>query len=334
MDARTAGYPELPWLVRELAQLRAAHASGRFSHAFLIHAPRGCGGDWLAAWLARLVLCSNRQADAPCGLCIDCRRVLALQHPDLAIVAPEEDSQQIRIEQVRELAQELALTSHTGRAKVAVVTPADALNRFAANALLKTLEEPPPTTVLLLVAEQPSRLPATVRSRCQQIRVAPPVRNESLAWLAEHAGQGEWSSVLDTLGEAPLLAASLDAAKFVQLRAEVDEALGEALTGRLDAVVTAERWSRSELALRLSCFESWLTERIHAAAGVSGQTREVRPDTHLPAGHSLLNIQGLFGVLDGVRDLKSLLDTPVNKSLALEVLLRRMTGQERASQSR
>jgi DNA polymerase III subunit delta' len=280
------------------------------------------------------VLCSSRQADVPCGLCIDCRRALALQHPDLAIVAPEEDSQQIRIEQVRELAQELALTSHSGRAKVAIVSPADAMNRFAANALLKTLEEPPPTTVLVLVAEQPSRLPATVRSRCQQIRVTPPSRVESLAWLADHAGQGDWSAVLDTLGETPLLAAGLDAAKFVQLRAEVDQALDEALTGRLDPVTTAERWSRSELALRLSCFERWLTERIHAAAGVSRQSREVRPETHLPAGRSLLNIQGLFGVVDGVRDLKSLLDSPINKSLALEVLLRRMAGQERASQYR
>ncbi len=85
-----------------------------------------------------------------------------------------EESRQIRIEQVRELADELALTSHQGGYKVGILTPADALNRFAANALLKTLEEPPARTLLILVATQPSRLPATILSRCQRLRVRAP----------------------------------------------------------------------------------------------------------------------------------------------------------------
>ena len=80
----------------------------------------------------------------------------ALQHPDLLWIRPPEDSRQIRIEQLRELTAELALMSHGGGYKVAVIAPADALNRFAANALLKTLEEPPARTLLVLVATQPS----------------------------------------------------------------------------------------------------------------------------------------------------------------------------------
>ena len=117
-------------------------------HALLIHEAPGTGGDWLAAWGAALVLC-ERGNSAPCGECSGCRRVASLHHPDVSWVRPLEESRQIRIEQVRELSAELALTSHGGGYKVAILTPADALNRFAANALLKTLEEPPARTLLL-----------------------------------------------------------------------------------------------------------------------------------------------------------------------------------------
>ena len=322
MNAPDPVHHELPWLRSELESFRAAHAVGRLSHAILIHASPGIGGDWLAGWIARLALCTGEVP--PCGTCAACARVRALQHPDLTVVRPEEDSAQIRIEQVRDLSQDLALTSHQGRGKVAIVTPADALNRFAANALLKTLEEPPPGTLLLLVASQPSRLPPTIRSRCQLVRIAAPSRATSVEWLERAAGEADWNAVLDTIGEAPLAAASLDAKQIAAVRAEVHGALVEATEGRLDPVATAERWCRSELPLRLDCFESWLTDRIYRAAGIADESREVRSGAHLQADRSPLNIRALFGLVDGVREMRSLLDTPLNKSLALEQLLRRM----------
>jgi DNA polymerase-3 subunit delta' len=330
MEAQALRKTTLPWLASELGRLRAAHAAGRLSHAILIHAPPGVGGEWLAAWVARLALCAN-QSNAPCDTCPSCRRVLELQHPDLTLVSPEEDSQQIRIEQVRALAEGLALTSHEGRAKVAILTPADARNPFAANALLKTLEEPPPASVLILVAAQPSRLPPTVRSRCQRLRLAAPPRAESVQWLERHLGAGDWADVLDTVGDAPLLAATRDPAEVVRVRGEVDQALSEALKGRLDAAATAEHWNRSGLALRLASFERWLTERLRSACAPSGESRELPRAAHLSAERSLLNIRGLFGLLDGVRELRSLLDTPINKSLAVEVLLRRLMAEVAAS---
>src|SRR4029077_18328808 len=125
----------------------------------------------------------------------------AQQHPDLAWLRTAEDSQQIRIEQVRDLTADLALPSHAGGYKVGIVTPADALNRFAANALLKTLEEPPARTLLILVATEPSRLPPTVLSRCQRLRTRAPERAESIAWLTTVRGKQDWEAALDTLGE-------------------------------------------------------------------------------------------------------------------------------------
>jgi DNA polymerase III subunit delta' len=297
----------IPWLDQEMASLRAAFEADRMPHALLIHEAPGAGGEWLAKWIARLLLKTDRD-----------------QHPDWISVHPIDDSRQIRIEQVRELAQELALTSHQGGYKVGVISPADVLNRFAANALLKTLEEPSGRTVLILVVTQPSRLPPTILSRCQRIRIAAPERAQAVAWLEATRGQGEWQAVLDIVGEAPMLAAESDGQAVVQIGAEVRRGLEEAAAGTSDPVATAERWSRAELPLRLRCFENWLTERIRRQSESPAFLTEVGAVTYLQRPQTVLNIRQLFELLDGVRDLKSALDTPINRGLALETLLRQV----------
>ena len=311
------------WIRSELAALAAAHAAGRLPHALLIHEAPGAGGQWLAEWAAQLALCSNAEEQGPCGSCASCARVNTRQHPDVVYVHPIDDSRQIRIEQVRELSEELTLTSHQGGFKVGILSPADLLNRYAANALLKTLEEPPPRTLLVLVATQPSRLPATIISRCQRIRIRPPGRDEAVEWLQAVRGPADWNAVLDILGNAPLLAAEGDPAAIVQVGKETRWALDEAVAGRVDPVLTAERWARSDLALRLTCFENWLTERVRRTVDPSFSTG-TRDAAHLPRTGAGSNIRSLLELVDGVRELKSALDTPINRSLALENLLRRL----------
>jgi len=297
----------VPWLEKDMASLRAAFEAERMPHALLIHEAPGAGGGWLANWTARMVLGTDKEV-----------------HPDWVKVHPVDDSKQIRIEQIRELGEELSLTSHQGGYKVGVIAPADVLNRFAANALLKTLEEPPARTVLILVVTQPSRLPATILSRCQRIRIAAPERAQSVAWLEATKGKGNWNAVLDIVGEAPMLVAESDAEGMVQIAAEVKRGLEDAVAGRSDPVATAERWSRAELPLRLRCFENWLTERIRTQVGSPAFLTEVGAVTYLQRPQTVLNIRGLFELLDGVRDLVSALDTPINRGLALEILFRRL----------
>jgi DNA polymerase-3 subunit delta' len=239
------------------------------------------------------------------------------------VLQPIEESKQIRIEQIRELSEELALTAHQGSYKVAVITPADTLNRFAANALLKTLEEPPARTLIMLVVTQPSRLPATILSRCQRVRVRAPGRKEAVSWLEASRGPGDWNAVLDTLGEAPMLAAEVDPKALVEVGREVRRTLEEATTGGGDPVATAERWSRAELPLRLRCIENWLTERIRAHSGGDSFFTKVGAAPYSPRPNAVLNMGHLFELVDGVRDLQSALDSPINRGLALEALLRR-----------
>jgi DNA polymerase III subunit delta' len=311
------------WLATQTATLAAALSRGRLPHALLIHEAPGAGGEWLAGWAAQLVLCQN-PSRAPCGACPGCARVLARQHPDLLWLSPEEDSRQIRIEQVRELASELALTSHGGGYKVSAIVPADALNRFAANALLKTLEEPPARTLLILVATAPSRLPPTILSRCQRLPVRAPSRAQSRAWLEAVRGAAEWDQALDVLGEAPMLAALTDPREVAQVGADARETLLELSRGRADPVAQAERWARSELPLRLLCFENWLTERIREGAHSGAFLTELRPAPYLSGGATFLNIRELFGLVDEVRDLRATLEVPLNRGLALETVFRRL----------
>jgi DNA polymerase-3 subunit delta' len=315
---------DLPWLEPHKALLRHAYAAGRLAHALLIHEARGTGGDVLALWAAQLVLCTD-STHPPCGVCAGCRRVANSQHPDLITLQPIEDSRQIRIEQVRELTAELTLTSHQGGYKVAIVSPADALNRAAANALLKTLEEPTPRTLLILVAIQPSRLPATILSRCQRIRVRAPARNEAVAWLQSIRGPAEWGAALDALGDAPLFAAEADPKTVVEFACETRRVLEETTGGRADPAVTAERWWRTDLPLRLLCIENWLTDRIRRHFAGAAFSVEMGAPVHLQRGPHIPSIRRLFGLIEAVQELKSSLDAPINRSLALESVLRGLT---------
>jgi len=162
-------------------------ASGRLPHALLLHGPRGVGKLALAERLGQLLLCEGE--NRPCGKCDGCRWYLAGTHPDLRRVEPEalakgvepgeegeegaessskkkKPSLDIKIEQVRALADFLNLRSHRGALRVALLHPAEEMNPNAQNALLKGLEEPPAGAVFILVSHRPHRLLPTVRSRC------------------------------------------------------------------------------------------------------------------------------------------------------------------------
>jgi DNA polymerase-3 subunit delta' len=310
----------VPWLAPQIEQLRRARAAHRYPSGLLIHDERGAGGDALGRFAAQLALC--REPDAPCGRCRDCRMFDVSQHPDFIEVRPIEDSKLIRVEQIRELSEQLVLTAHAGGATVALISPADSMNPNAANALLKSLEEPRAAVTLILVTVTPSRLPATILSRCLRLRIATPARAASVAWLERQRGAGPWATVLEVLGDAPFEALQADPAELARLKAETDRSLSDALAGRMDIPGTAERWGRGEsLAIRLACLETWITARIDEAVGAARQSSELRSSAHLPESGSDMNIAGLLRLLDGVYELRRLRLTSINRSLALEQLL-------------
>jgi len=169
---------------RATALLLRAVGSGRLAHALLFDGPDGVGKRSAALGLA-LALCCPEQPNLGCGACDVCRRILAGQHPDVRVLAPE--TNQIVVEQAKDIVALASTRPHEAPARVLVVDQADCLNPSAANCLLKTLEEPLPGNFIVLVTAAPARLLPTIRSRCQRVRFVG-IRPAILVELATRRG--------------------------------------------------------------------------------------------------------------------------------------------------
>jgi DNA polymerase-3 subunit delta' len=170
---------------RPKAILQTALRHDRIAHAYLFHGDDGIGKKLLALRFAQAINCEGDLEGDACGLCRSCVQIEARTHPDFLAVEPDRElaNPQIKIEQIRELEQQIVYQPLVARKKVFLIDEADRMNLHAANALLKTLEEPPDHSVLLLISSRPSALPSTVRSRCQSLRLAPPARTQVEATL-------------------------------------------------------------------------------------------------------------------------------------------------------
>lgn len=157
--------------------LRSAILYDRVGHAYLITGPAQVGKTTLALTFAQALLCSaDNPAARPCGSCDQCVRVQGGHHPDVQVVEPEISSRgraSIKIETMRELQRGLQLAPFHGRYKIAILTGFDAANANAANAFLKTLEEPPEHVILILTATEADSLLDTIRSRCRVVAIRP-----------------------------------------------------------------------------------------------------------------------------------------------------------------
>jgi DNA polymerase III subunit delta' len=286
----------------------------------LVHGPQGVGKRELAGWLAASVLCDvNSAALGRCGNCASCKLIAAGSHPDLLWVHPEQDKQQISVDQIRAVSERLHKTSYRQGYKVAVVEPAHQATSAAANALLKTLEEPPPRTLLLLVSAQPSTLPATVCSRCQRLAIARPSSAAALDWLQQQQVSVD-ASVLEFAAGGPLRALAYAGASYTNLDQEMQRSLTELLRGDTDVTQVAGQWCKESLAERLVWLDLWLTSSARGALTQSAAavTFPLR-SAHLPSLPRTANISSVYEMVDRVRSLKAqLARTALQRELAVE----------------
>jgi DNA polymerase III subunit delta' len=310
----------LPWLKDAQQRLRSAIDSGRLPHSLLLLAAPGLGAESLAHWITALSLC-ERPSARPCDVCASCRLLRSDTHPDVHIVRLEEDAQQIKVDQVRELIESLALKSYRGGFKVGLVEGAEALNIHGANAFLKTLEEPTPNTVLIMIARPNHRLPATIASRCQRLTLRPPATADAINWLqARSPAADTWQAALALAGGAPLLAMELANQGLADIDVDMRRSIAELAVGAVDVTLLAERWVRSNPGLRITWLENWITQRVHTALGASASHQTAEP-IGLPAALLKPKIRALFELLDASREIRRLASTGMNQQLALEALL-------------
>jgi DNA polymerase-3 subunit delta' len=325
-------WPLPPWHDAMLADVLSHRAE--MPHALLLHGLGGIGKHALALHIAQGLLCETPAAGVlACGACAGCRYVLAGQHPDLmrlellcldAETGEPGTVDSISIDRVRALIDFVQLTSHRQRGKVAVIAPAERMTLPAANALLKTLEEPPPGTYLLLVADQPGRLPPTITSRCRKLPIATPQAPDAQAWLA-HNGVPNPEVVLAQAGGAALAALAIADAHTQQERHAWLSALArpEALAV-VQIASRVEQGAREQRKARLAHAVDWILGWTGDLARVAaGQPAQRNPDFGMALSALAPRVARLrlFRYHRAVLEQRALLAHPLQPRLVAESLL-------------
>lgn len=318
---------------------------GRLPHAVLIQGTEGQGEFEFGLAAAQSLLCEKPRGDGGgCGSCPACNWFLQRNHPDFRLLVPESlapesggegadparkerRSEQIRIEQVRDLSGFLAIGTHRAGFRVILLYPAETMNPNTQNALLKSLEEPPPETVFVLVTARPEGLLPTVRSRCMKFVLPPPGGARALAWLKEQ-GVARPEAALAEAGGAPL--GALRAAETESERSRFIEGLRKP---GFDPIVLADTALRVPLSECVGWLQRWSHDLL--LARVSGRVRYY-PDHAAAIAELSLGCEPaeIAAYLRRLAEARALARHPLNAKLFVEDLLlqyQRLIATVRAS---
>lgn len=314
----------LPWQQTEWASVHARVQQQRLPHALLLTGMTGLGKQIFARAFAAALLCRTPDAQGlACGQCRSCALLAAGSHPDYLEVTPEEPGKAIKIDQVRALTVSLGLTSQYNGYKIALLAPAEAMNRAAANSLLKTLEEPRSDTVLCLCSDEPTRLPATIRSRCQGISLHPPEPAAAMPWLCAETGLGEEEAglLLSLTGGAPLAARALAEEGVLDRRQALLQALQGVAAGTHDPVAVAQTWLKPGLDQPLYWLYRWVTDMIRLQQDAQAPIRNRDQRAALQDLGERVDLHWLFRYLDVLHEALRAARGQANAQLLLESLL-------------
>ena len=195
-------FSPFPWQNTKWSKLIGQFNENRLSHAYLVTGTAGIGKFEFALKFARFLICSSPRSNHACGACKDCYLNTSLNHPDIQIVTPEDKDSVIKIDQVRKLTEFFSKTSHSGTLKISIINHAHLLNPSAANALLKTLEEPAGSSILFLCTNLPGQLKSTISSRCQKFPMGEASRKQTLDWLEDNVSTPFDSASLEGLPQS------------------------------------------------------------------------------------------------------------------------------------
>ena len=333
--------PLFPWQLTAWAQIQ--QLKGRWPHAILVYGPEGIGKTVFAEWLAQSLLCEAPQADGQaCGACVSCGWFAQYSHPDYRRLRPEilEDdgvesdaddgvsgksttkttkapSKEIVINQVRALSEFMNISTHRQGVRAIVIYPAEAMNVAAANALLKSLEEPGPNTVFVLVAQGVDALLPTLVSRCHQFGLPMPTEQQALAWLA---GQDikKPEQFLAEQGGAPL--AALDAYHAESTPLQEDFLLHLQRPNQENALKVAEKLQKTAVPLILSWMQRWLYDVF--SFKLTGKIRYYpRYQKEIKIIASGMSMSALLSLLATNTQRRAVEDHPLSAKLLIEDML-------------
>lgn len=321
----------LPWHRAALERLLAERA--RMPHALLVHGPSGTGKAEFARALAAGVLCEAPRSGLACGECPSCHWFSQGNHPDFREIVPEATADEegegaevesakgrslvIKIDQVRAVADFISLSTHRSGFRVLVLRPAESMQPAAANAILKTLEEPPPSTIIVLVSDRPAKLLPTIRSRCRMLALPMPPRNLALAWLKEQETATP-DTVLALAGGAPLLARDLAEPGEEELRRRLLAELSR--PGGADPLQFATAIDRGAVERTIHWLQTWVHDLVRVKMG-GGARHHGDLATALQAKARTADLDALFALDRELAAARRLAAHPLNPRLVAEHLL-------------
>jgi DNA polymerase-3 subunit delta' len=321
-----------------IASLQTAAARQRLAHAYLLYGEDAIGKRTTAVCFAQALLCerpsetglADTSLDA-CGVCRSCRHIAARTHPDYFVIEPDRElaTPQIKIEQIREIEQQIMYRPLTGDRKICIIDDADRLTIGAANALLKTLEEPPDHSLFLLISSRPASLPATIRSRCQALRFATPARTDVEAALILKRemppADARFLAMLSEgrLGEA--LECDLTTVR-AQQRELVDLVNPTSLRSVTRVLTAAESLAKADRAAEtLSWIARWIRDLVIIQVGADrDQLLHVDQVTALERDARLAQTDALLDLLAEIEDTQQQATRHLNLQMALEHILLRL----------
>ncbi|MGI9310264.1 MAG: DNA polymerase III subunit delta' C-terminal domain-containing protein [bacterium] len=343
-DATNNDIAALPWTLP--AWQRVAGGLDALHHGLLITGASGVAKREFAIALGQLLLCAEPSAQRACGRCRNCALFVAGTHPDFHLLTTELEwrdgrialaaqycnryqdvaardkranpGKVIPVDQVRLLIERFAVHAHSAPRKVALIMPADRMNANAANALLKLLEEPPADSFLILVSALPGYLPATVRSRCMQIAIAPPSRADADEWLRARMPPAQVELALALAHGAPLDALQMHQDGFLESQRQFLRGIGALAAGKTDALELAAKFARHDFAQWIDWLHRFGCDLIRArCAGAPPSLwwqREIQLDC------ARLPVEYLFALYDKIGYYRRIAREPLNAQLAAEEL--------------
>ncbi len=315
----------LPWQQSQWQRLQESRQQGRLPHALLLTGPQGLGKRQFAILFAQSLLCRANNADAtPCGQCRYCQLFRVGSHPDISLISPLEGKKAIAVDQIRGLGQFMALKSQYAGYKLVLINPAEAMNINASNSLLKTLEEPSAETVLLLITHQPAQLPATIRSRCQEIRFGTSETAENRAWLSQQLpADTDIDLLLSLAGGAPFRAIQLTDEGLLEQRQTLFDGVGQLARLTLDPVSLATQLNKANSGWALLCLYFWVADMIRLTATKQTSTQLNNPDLRQPLLKlaNQVSLTSLFKLQDRIRQAQQEFERNLNPALVMESVL-------------
>ncbi len=311
---------DAPWLDDPFQRFDARLTRGQAPQALLIHGPTGIGRRHFGLAVAARLLGSDwrPKLETPAD------ELAGVPHPDYWHVRPDDDSSVIKIDQIRDLNQTLFLTSHRSGRKAALIWPADAMNHNAANALLKSLEEPPPQTTVVLITTALRSLPATIVSRCEHLRLSQPAREAALSWLVRrHPDRAACERALAYSAGAPLAARDLlgegTTGGIGKLLADLGSELQQLIDRSVPPTTLARTWARRDPEVCLRWLYLQAAELLRRQVRRPGDAEGALVPLKIPDGP--LNMSACCLYLDQVMEARRLKDRGLNMEAMFADLL-------------